>query len=182
MPLRRRPARTDRITDRRPAGADRRAGRSVTGPRLSRRPPEPPAVAGDRPDKRRPGRLTGRAAVLGLALCAVLLTLAYPMRAYLTQRHQIAALQQHQSAQRREIAALQARQQVWRDPAYVKAQARKRLQYVMPGEIGYVVLTGPTAPSAPAARPGTVVRPGATKRTAWYAELWSTVAAADSAR
>jgi len=117
--------------------------------------------------------------VLGLALCAVLVLLAYPMRQYLTQRQQISGLEQHQRAQQASITALQRRQQQWRDPAYVKAQARRRLQYVLPGEIGYVVIDGGAAGRA-RSRPATVV-PRQSSRAAWYSQLWGTVRAADSA-
>ena len=39
------------------------------------------------------------------------------------------------------MADLQAAEARWDDPAYVEAQARARLHFVRPGEVGYVVLT-----------------------------------------
>jgi len=199
LPLRRRPAgrqlptgeRTtaDRSMRRRPAGAGRGAagragaGRAAGRPQLRRRSGQEPELPSDARASRRTGRLTGRAAVLGLALCAVLLTLAYPMRQYLTQRQQISQLESHQRSQRDQVAALRRRQQEWRDPAYVKAQARKRLQFVMPGEIGYVVLDPGRAPAGrPPGRQVTVTPQQSTQHTAWYSQLWGTVRTADSAR
>ena len=121
--------------------------------------------------------------MLGLAVCAVVLTLAYPMREYLAQRSQIAQLAQQQETQLSRVAALEQQRKRWEDPAYVKAQARRRLQYVMPGEVGYVVLDpGQVRTSAPGRRPVTVAPSGKAEGTPWYSRLWGTVPAADSTR
>jgi len=37
----------------------------------------------------RPTRLTGRAALLAVVICAIALSLAYPVREYIAQRQQI---------------------------------------------------------------------------------------------
>lgn len=126
------------------------------------------------------GRLTGRAAVLGVALCALVLTLAYPMREYLAQRSEIAALTEQQQGQRNRVAALEQQRRSWEDPAFVKAQARQRLQYVMPGEVGYVVIDPGEGRSGGA--PATLAPAGAAKDSPWYSQLWGSVPAADSAR
>ena len=42
-------------------------------------------------------RLTGRAAVLAVVICAIALSLAYPIREYVNQRRQIDALVAHAS-------------------------------------------------------------------------------------
>lgn len=120
--------------------------------------------------------LTGRAALLAVVVCAVALTLAYPLRAYVAQRSHIAELRGGVAAQRAEVARLQAAHDRWADPAYVKAQAAGRLHYQMPGETLYVVLgpddEGPVAgqrlrvATAPAPRP-------------WFSDLWTSTRAAD---
>ncbi len=120
--------------------------------------------------------------MLGLAVCAVVLTLAYPMREYLAQRNQISHLGHQQTDQRARVSALENRRQQWDDPAFVKAQARQRLQYVMPGEVGYVVIDPGRKPAAkPGATSVTVVPTGSTARSPWYSQLWGTVRVADSA-
>jgi len=121
--------------------------------------------------------------VLGLAVCIVVLTLAYPLREYLAQRNEIAHLTEQQRVQRGQVSALEQRRRQWNDPAYVKAQARKRLQYVMPGEIGYVVIDPGRQQAAPQGRLPMAVPPRrSTKNAPWYSQLWGTVQGADAAR
>ncbi|MGW2200146.1 hypothetical protein ACWCSH_48505, partial [Streptosporangium sp. NPDC001682] len=50
-------------------------------------------------------QLTGRAAVLAIVVCAIAMSLAYPIREYVAQRRQIAQLEQEKA---REIAAIKA--------------------------------------------------------------------------
>jgi len=110
----------------RPAGA-----RRTTGTTTGRRPTSP-------------NRLTGRATVLVLVLSALLLAYAYPVRIYLNQQAEIAALRAHQRQQQAHIADLRAESAKWNDPAYVEAQARSRLQMGRPGETLYIVVDGDT--------------------------------------
>ncbi len=112
-------------------------------------------------------RLTGRAGVLALALCAVMVTVAYPLRQYLAQRTQIAHVKQQNSVIEQQVAALQSELAKWSDPAYVAIQARERLHYVLPGETGYIV-PNPSPSHEPLGMP-TPTQQG------WYDRLWSTV-------
>jgi cell division protein FtsB len=118
---------------------------------------------------RRPSRnrLTGRAGILALALCAVMVTVAYPLRQYLAQRSQISAAQRQNSVTAQQVSALQSELAKWSDPAYVAIQARARLHYVRPGETGYIV-PNPTASSEPLGIPTPT-------QQAWYDRLWDTV-------
>jgi cell division protein FtsB len=144
-----------------------------------RRPAEArPEAGGVERARRIPGGLTGRAAVLGLVVCALVLSLAYPLKEYLAQRGQLAQLAQQRRAAEQRVTALEERRHQLSDPAYVKAQARKRLQYVLPGESVYVVVTpSPTAaPPAPATPLPSVGSSGS-----WYDRLWETVRTADGA-
>ncbi len=117
---------------------------------------------------RRP-TLTSRTAVLGLVAGALLLLLALPVRSWVEQRNEIAALDAAVSAQRDRVAALQHEQARWADPAYVAAQARQRLHFVQPGEVGYVVLDPQVV--TPAASP-TVGAAVTSADGPWYAALW----------
>ncbi|HEV7826307.1 MAG TPA: septum formation initiator family protein [Mycobacteriales bacterium] len=165
------PRRTPGGTARRPATGRgvARSGRPV----LQRRT----AGSGRRPH--RGGGLTGRAAVLGLVVSALVLTLAYPAQRYLAQQAQIAEFEQGQAAQRERIAQLEETKKKWEDPAYVRAQARARLQWVRPGEVAYVIHDKPSRAENPRqpARTGRARLDGP-----WYGKLWSGIKAADSPR
>lgn len=109
---------------------------------------------------------TRRAAILALVVCALALTVVVPLRNYVSQRQELAAVTQRQQALAADVAALQAEQARLSDPAEVEAQARSRLGYVVPGEVPYVVQL-PAAPVDPSA-----VGAGAL----WYRTLWRQVA------
>jgi cell division protein FtsB len=126
-----------------------------------------------------PHRLTGRATVLVLVLGALLLAYAYPVRVYLDQQAQIASLEASQAASAQRIRDLTEEAAKWSDDEYVKAQARKRLQMVLPGDTAYVIVD----PSVAAQNPGADPNAGkATSTGPWYGKLWSSVRAADRPR
>lgn len=118
---------------------------------------------------------TGRAAVFAIVVVIVVATVALPMRAWFAQRAQIDKLTSQVNEAQAAVAQLQTQQERWRDPAYVAAQARSRLHFVKPGEVGYIVLgedSSPdvTSPSAPAsAGPST-----------WYSHVLDSLRAVDS--
>lgn len=58
---------------------------------------------------------------------------------YLDQRQQLITLQRSVEVSRDEVQRLEAERERWRDPAYITAQARDRLYYVLPGEVLYLV-------------------------------------------
>jgi cell division protein FtsB len=116
--------------------------------------------------------LTGRAAVLALVVGALVLSLAYPLRQYVEQRSEIAALEQEKERRTERVAQLERQKQRWQDPAYVKARARERLHFVMPGERGFVVADG--AADGPGAD-GTSGSDAPAEAQPWYTRLWSTV-------
>jgi len=115
--------------------------------------------------------------VLGLVVCALVLSLAYPAKEFLAQRSEIGRLQQQQREAQERVAALEEHRRQLSDPAYARAQARKRLQYVLPGESVYVVV--PAAPSAADDRKPEL--PQVSPAGSWYGRLWGTVRAADGA-
>jgi cell division protein FtsB len=119
--------------------------------------------------------LTGRAAVLALVVCMLAISLAYPLREYLAQRSEIGEYRARVAEQQRQVAELERARKRWRDPAYVEAQARERLRYVMPGETSYVVLE---ADETPAADGVIEQQPAEVERQPWFADLWGTVEAA----
>jgi cell division protein FtsB len=124
------------------------------------------------------GGLTTRAAVLGLVVCALVVSAALPLREYLSQRSQIQAAQDKQQAAKRRVAALEKQLALLQDPAYVKALAKTRLHYVMPGEIPYVVLS-PSASPAPSGAAGSAGVAATGPEAPWYSQVWGSVRAAD---
>lgn len=85
-------------------------------------------------------RLTGRAAILVLVLAVLMVSYASSMRAYFEQRHHLESLQTDIAESRANIEALQREKERWDDPAFVRAQARQRFGWVLPGEIAYQVI------------------------------------------
>jgi cell division protein FtsB len=127
------------------------------------------------PEERRRSNLTGRAAVLALVVCLLAISLAYPLREYLSQRSDINDYRAKVSEQEARVAELRAQHERWKDKAYVEAQARERLHYVMPGETSYVVLEADEAP----AQDGVVkAEAPAAARSPWFTDLWNSVEAA----
>ncbi|MFM9151715.1 MAG: FtsB family cell division protein [Candidatus Planktophila sp.] len=71
------------------------------------------------------------------------LVLAPPIQHYFTQRAQINALRAQVDSDRAALEAARLELMRWQDPEYVKAQARERLHFVMPGERQYIVTGTP---------------------------------------
>jgi len=71
------------------------------------------------------------------------LVLAPPIQNYFTQRAQINALRAQVDGDRAALEAARIELTRWQDPDYVKAQARERLHFVMPGERQYIVTGTP---------------------------------------
>jgi hypothetical protein len=109
-------------------------------------------------------------------LLALLLAYAYPVRVYLTQQAQIQDIEDRQYAQQLHIRALQEERAKWDDDDYVRAQARDRFHYVLPGETAFVVLDGDPEPDSATNGGGA----GARKQPQpWYRGLWSSIGAAN---
>jgi cell division protein FtsL len=121
-------------------------------------PPPPPP---------RPARLTSRAAVLAVVICAIALSLAYPVREYLAQRQQIGQLVAQQQAMLTQVKNLQAQQARLADRSYIEQLARQELDMCFPGTQCYVVEGGPSQLGATATQ-----HP---EPAPWYAKLWQSV-------
>jgi len=105
-----------------------------------------------------------------------MLAVAYtwPVKEYLRQHSELTRLRSLTAATQARVDALEEQKQRWADPAYVQAQARERLHFVLPGETGYVVLQ----PDRPAV-PQTLPPPTPPVLPAWYTQLWASVQGAD---
>jgi len=78
------------------------------------------------------------ALVVTVAVLAISFVSSYSV--YLGQQRDIAQAKSDIAAREAEIARVQDQLERWQDPAYVRAQARDRLGWVMPGEVGYRVI------------------------------------------
>ncbi len=119
-------------------------------------------------------RLTSRAAVLAVVICAIALSLAYPVREYLAQRQQIDQLVGQQQTMLAQVKNLQAEQGKLSERSYIEQLARQELDMCFPGAQCYIVEGGHSpisATSAPRQEPAP-----------WYAKLWRSVEQADSGR
>lgn len=116
-------------------------------------------------------RLTGRAALLAVVICAIALSLAYPVREYIAQRQQIDQLLAQQQTTSAQVKALQQQANRLSQKQYIEQQAEDQLHMCFPGEQCYEVVNGmpsaalPAAPKAPS--------------TPWYSKLWTSVEKAD---
>ncbi len=77
--------------------------------------------------------------MMGAVVLAVVI-LAPTLQSFITQRQQIADQQAAVDALSKQVDHLHDQRARWNDPSYLRAQARDRLYYVMPGEISYLVI------------------------------------------
>ncbi|MGZ4620047.1 MAG: FtsB family cell division protein [Frankiaceae bacterium] len=119
--------------------------------------------------RRRGVPITGRAAVLGLVICVLAVTLAYPARSFLAQRGEISSLRTALHAQQDRVDGLQGAIRSYADPAYVESEARRRLQYQYSGDVVYRL---PAPPEQPAQRREGRALVSTVGDSSWYVRLW----------
>ena len=85
---------------------------------------------------------SGRTFAIAAIFFALALFLAPPIKNYFTQRAQISQLEAQLSTDYSALDAARKELNLWRDPEYIKSQARERLHFVMPGERQYIVTGG----------------------------------------
>ncbi len=162
-----------------------RTTRSPGAQARGRRPGErarQPRVAGRPPRVATPPRgLSRRAAVMAVLLLVVATAMSPFVRALVAQQSRIAALEADVAERENRVSELDAELARWDDPAFVIAQARQRFTYVMPGEVGYVVLDDPAA-TDPAEDPtGAAAEEVSHASGSWFGALWTSVQVAGDA-
>lgn len=83
---------------------------------------------------------------VGLLVVGALI-LAPTLSTYVQQQREIAELRESVALHRDQVAQIDAERLKWQDPAYVRAQARGRLFYVMPGEMQLSVIDDVVIPA-----------------------------------
>lgn len=118
--------------------------------------------------------VTARFIAISVVIFIIAVTIAPPAQRYYTQRAQINAIEAEIDSSKSRLAEAEIELQKWRDPNYVKSQARERLHFVLPGERQYLVIGVETEASAVAKKK----TPIATKQfgsAPWYTKLISSI-------
>jgi len=111
--------------------------------------------------------------VLAIVLCGIALSLAYPVREYISQRRQIDQLMAQGAKIQMQRQQLESERKMLHSPVYVEQQARDRLHMCLPTQMCYEII-GPSAkPKDLAAR---------VAQAPWYAKMWSSVQQANAAQ
>jgi len=109
--------------------------------------------------------------VLAIVLCGIALSLAYPVREYISQRKQIDQLLAANARINEHKKQLQAEHRMLQSPVYIEAQARDRLHMCLPSQTCYEIIGSTAKPKVVAEKVAAVP---------WYARMWSSVQVANS--
>ncbi|HUW87054.1 MAG TPA: septum formation initiator family protein [Candidatus Paceibacterota bacterium] len=117
-------------------------------------------------------RGSGRAMTFALVLFILAWTLAPPAQRYFAQKAQINSVLAQVASNNQALADAAKELEKWRDPEYIKTQARERLHFILPGERQYIV-TDPSEPSSVA--PTTAVAKDIPRGLPWYNRLIASI-------
>jgi cell division protein FtsB len=118
--------------------------------------------------------VTGRFIAISVVIFIIALTIAPPAQRYFTQRAQINAIESEIALRKERLAQAEMELQKWRDPNYVRSQARERLHFVLPGERQYIVVGVETTESA-AEKKKTPIASKQFGSAPWYTKLISSI-------
>ena len=142
-------------------------------------PAAPPAQTPTGPFLGRRSSITTRAIALAVVLLILTISYASSLRIYFAQAEKISATRVDIAARQERIAELETQLRLWDDPAFVRQQARERLGWVVPGEIGFRVIGPDGKPLGGGAEIGKPA-PAIEKRpVAWWQRLKGSVQTAD---
>lgn len=158
-------------------GANRPAGRPGSTSGAGARPGTPargtPRAAASQ--VRVPRMFTVRTMVFSLVVLLAFV-LVYPtLSSFLQHRAEVDQLRAERDAAVGHNEDLEAELRRWDDPAYVMAQARERLSFVMPGETAFRVVDPETVPDVPRADDGPAAGAAAGSTAPWYSTVWESV-------
>ncbi len=125
------------------------------------------------PGVRKPqGRASGRGMTLAIVLFILAWTLAPPAQRYFAQRAQINSVRAQVASNNQALADAARELEKWKDPEFIKTQARERLHFILPGERQYIV-TDSTEPTSTA--PSTAVAKDIPSGLPWYNRLIASI-------
>jgi len=115
-----------------------------------------------------------------VVILVLVISYASSLRVYFAQAHEIAATKAEIAQRQQAIEGLQAERARWDNDDYVRAQARERLGWVVPGEVGYRVVDANGKPVGG----GEEIQGGSSgvappSKSAWWTRLEESVKAAD---
>ncbi|HMC03146.1 MAG TPA: septum formation initiator family protein [Cellulomonadaceae bacterium] len=122
-------------------------------------------------------QITQRAVALLVVVGLLVISYVGTMRIYLDQQSDMATARTQIAERQATIAQLQDELSRWNDPSYIKTQARERLGWVMPGEVGYRVIG--TDGKVVSGEVGSIKGNNDPASQAWYERIWSSVQTAD---
>jgi cell division protein FtsB len=134
----------------------------------------PPRSSEPEPRSGRPV-LTGRALVLGGIVVLLVLLLASPIHRFLASRSDVSSTAQQLAQDNKQLRDLKQQQALWSDPGFIQQQARRRLQFAMPGDTVYVVVDKGQRSDIEKTAGAASSKPGGTE---WNTRLWDSVRAA----
>ena len=117
-------------------------------------------------------RTSNRVLALSAILFLLALTIAPPVKHYFTQRAQISALKSQLASDNSALQKAREELMLWQDPEFVKAQARERLHFVLPGERQYIVINDSTTDTNNGT---TKIASALTDGQPWYARLIASI-------
>jgi cell division protein FtsB len=119
-------------------------------------------------------------AILG-TLAVVALLVASSVRAWVEQRSALAEERAEVAQVQRDLTRLEAENERWDDPAYVKAQARERLRFMMPGEKSYVIIDDRVTVPVTISPTDLVTKQVERSDEAWFTRVWDSIEIAGEA-
>lgn len=120
---------------------------------------------------------SGRAMTFAIVLFVLAWTLAPPAQRYFAQQAQINAIKAQVSANESALQRAARELQLWRDPEYLKSQARERLHFVFPGERQYIVTDATESTEVPTT---TAVAKNIPQGLPWYNRVIASIMEAGS--
>ena len=119
------------------------ASRKPAAPkRASKAPKVSSRVSSLREDTRNwiSSNMDARSATILVMIVLGVVSIAPSVQTFFSYRQQISDMAAQVQRAKEAVAHMQVERKRWDDPVYVRAQARARLYYVMPGEVSYLVM------------------------------------------
>jgi len=104
------------------------------------RPTRMPSASAGREELMRGLRLDARTITSAVILVVAIVSVAPQVQVLITQQQSIADMRAQVEQAKQDVKDMSVERKRWEDPVYIRAQARDRLYYVMPGEVSYLVM------------------------------------------
>jgi len=104
------------------------------------RPTRMPSASASREELLRGLKLDARTITMAGILILAIVSIAPQMQVLITQQQAIADMRAQVEQAKQDVKDMSVERKRWEDPVYIRAQARDRLYYVMPGEVSYLVM------------------------------------------